>query len=195
MKTSISNLLKSRITQAGLLLTLVAGVTASTAWSDRPECRVKQGGAWAGQLGGIQWTAIHAPLSDDGKRAVQRLQWITLNADFEGLLGAFGAQRLSEASGVMEMTGKDTAKYTLVFYAVADGTASTTAPVAGQIKAIMVMTGLWHYTGPDKAESQEVLAVYLPDGNPEHNVLPAPDATPFKVFTFGWHPQHRIPLL
>jgi hypothetical protein len=92
------------------------------------------------------------------------------------------------------MINKDTAKYTLVFYAVADGTPSLTKPVAGQIKAIMVITGFWHYTGPDTAESQETLSVHLPDANPEHNVLPAPEATPFKVFSFPWHPQHRIPL-
>lgn len=195
MKALVSSFLRSRITQAALLVAVVAAAAASLAWSGRPEARVKLGGAWAGQLGGIQWISIHAPLGEDGMGAVQRAQWITLNADMERLLGALGAQRVSEASGVSELISKDTAKYTLVFYAFADGTASPTAPVAGQIKAIFVMTGLWHYTGPETAESQETIAVYLPDGNPEHNVLPAPDATPYMTSTFPWHPQHRIPLL
>ncbi len=51
-----------------------------------------------------------------------RLQWVTINAEFEGFLGVLGAQHMSAASGISEMINKDTAKFTLVFYAVADGT-------------------------------------------------------------------------
>jgi hypothetical protein len=91
MKSLIAKLLKSRITRTTLLVALVASAVASIAWSNHPNIRIKQGGAWVGQLGGIQWTAIHAPLSDDGMRIAERLQWITLNEDFEQLLGAFGA--------------------------------------------------------------------------------------------------------
>jgi len=90
------------------------------------------------------------------------------------------------------LVNNDTAEYNLVFYAVASG--STTPPQASQIKAIFVMTGTWHFADPDSAESEETLAAYLPDGDPEHNLLPAPDAVPFLVQSFGPHPQHRIPM-
>ena len=156
---------------------------------------MKQGGAWVGQLAGIQWTAVHSPLDADGIKATQRLQWVTINAEFQGALGALRAQHMSAGSGVSEMISKDTAKYTLVFYAVADGNPSSTPPQPDLVKALFVMKGLWHYTGPDTAESKETLAVYLPDGNPDHNVLPAPGATPFMVQNYDWHPQYRVPEL
>ena len=141
MKAQVSNFLKSKIIQGGLLLTLVAAVIASVGWSNERDGRVKQGGAWVGQLAGIQWTAIHAPLDADGQRAAMRLQWVTINAEFQGFLGALGAQHMSAASGISEMISKDTAKFTLVFYAVADGTPSPTAPQPDQVKAIFVMKG------------------------------------------------------
>jgi hypothetical protein len=193
MKTLLPKLLKYRVVQAGGLLALIAAVAVPIAWSRPPEARVRLGGAWVGQLGGIQWISIHTPLDPEAATAVGRLQWVTINAQYQGLLGALGAETLSEASGTYQLISNTTAKYNLVFYAVAKGTASPTTPQAGQIKAIFVMTGTWHYTGPFSAESQETLAAYLPDGDPEHNVLPGPDAEPFLSATYPPHPQHRIP--
>ena len=191
MKTLLPKLFTCRLAQAGGLLAVIAAVAASIAWSTPSEARAKLGGTWVGQLGGIQWISTHAPLDPEAKTAVSRLQWVTINAEYQGLLAMLGAQTVSEASGTLELISGDTANYRYVFYAVANG--GTTPPQAGQIKAIFVMAGTWRYTGPDSVVSQETLVAYLPDGNPEHNVLPAPDATPFLSVNFPPHPQYRTP--
>ncbi len=177
----------------GGLLAVMAALAVSMAWSRPPNACVRLGGCWVGQLGGIQWISTHAPLDPEARTAVSRLQWVTVNAEYQGLLGILGAQSLSEASGTLQLISNDTAKYRYVFYAYANGTPSPTAPQPGQIKAIFVMAGTWHYTGPDSVESQETLTAYLPDGDPEHNLLPASDATPFLTRSFGPHPQYRTP--
>lgn len=111
--------------------------------------------AGGGGSGGIQWISTHAPLDPEARTAVSRLQWVTLNAEYQGLLGLLGAQSISEASGTLEMISNDTARYRYVFYAVANG--STAPPQASQIKAIYVLAGTWRYTGPDTVFSQETL--------------------------------------
>jgi hypothetical protein len=176
MKTQISKFLKSKITQGGLLLTLVAAVTASIAWSDQPDCRVKLGGTWVGRYGDITWTGTYSP-DASGQNAVITLQWMTLSTDFEGLFGSIGAQSMSIASGHISMTGKDTASGKMIWYVLAEGTPSTTAPVAGQIKAIAVMTSKWHFTSPDTAQGSHTLKMYWPDA--QGSMLPAQHAVPF----------------
>ena len=181
MKTQISKFLKSKITQGGLLLTLVAAVTASIAWSDQPDCRVKLGGTWVGRYGDITWTGTYSP-DASGQNAVITLQWMTLSTDFEGLFGLIGAQSMSIASGYISMTGKHTASGKMIWYVLAEGTPSTTAPVAGQIKAIAVMTSDWHFTSPDTAQGAHNLKMYAPNAN--GSMLPAEHAVPFQDQSF-----------
>ncbi len=176
MKTQISNFLKSKIIRGVLLLGLVAAVTASIAWSDRPECRVKLGGTWVGRYGDITWTGTYSP-DASGQNAVITLQWMTVNTDFEGLFATVGAQSMSIASGFLNMTSRNTAAGKMIWYVLAEGTPSTTAPVAGQIKAIAVMTSDWHFTSPDTAQGAHNLKMYLPDA--QGSMLPAKGAVPF----------------
>lgn len=181
MKAQVGKFLKSKITQGGLLLILVAAVTASIAWSSRPEARVKLGGTWVGRYGDITWIGSYAP-DPDGQNAVVTLQWMTLGADFEYILGSIGAQEMSMVSGYLSMTGKHTASGKLLWYVLAPGTASTTQPVKGQVMAIAVMTSDWHFTSPSTAQGAHNLKMYAPDA--KGSMLPAEDAVPFLDLSF-----------
>jgi hypothetical protein len=176
MKTQVSKFLKSKIIQGVLLLVLIMAVAASIAASSQPEARVKLGGTWVGRYGDITWIGSYAP-DPGGQNAVVTLQWMTLGADFEWLLGSIGAQSMSTVSGYLSMTGKDTASGKLLWYVLAPGTASTTQPAAGQVKAIAVMTSDWHFTSPDAAQGAHNLKMYAPNAN--GSMLPAEGAVPF----------------
>jgi hypothetical protein len=189
MNTSLRHFFQSRITQSALLLTLLAAVTASIAWSNTPEARFKLGGTWVGRNGDITWTGTYVPDSD-GKNAVVTLQWMTLGADFEALLGSVGAAEMSLASGYVSLTGKDTASGKLIWYLVAPGTASATQPARGQVKAIAVMLSDWRFTTPTTAEGKHNLKMYLPDA--QGSMLPAPDAVPFLDLTFEGVPHQKL---
>jgi hypothetical protein len=69
---------------------------------------------------------------------------------------------------------------------------SLTAPVADQVKTINVLSGYWHYTGPNAAESKENYSVYVNDGQPGHSMMPAPGAIPAFTQDYDWHPQQLL---
>ena len=160
MKTLLPKLLNGRLAHAGALLAVIAAVSASIAWSSQPKGRVKLGGTWVGRYGDITWTGTYSPDSS-GQNAMVSLQWITMGADFEALFASLGAEDASIASGFISMVGRDTATGKLIWYLRTQGT--TTPPVAGQIKAIMVMANEWHYTSPTTAVGNHNLKIYLPD--------------------------------
>ncbi len=199
MKNVLSKLVQCRWARGAALLAAVAAVLASVAFSGQSQAHYRLGGAWVGQVSGVQWVSMHAPLDADAKTAAAKLEWLSISGPFNGLAVGFGANRFSSAVGNFEMISNDTAKYILTFYAVAGGL-SATPPVGDKVKLIMIMTGTWHYTGENSAESTEVLRMYRSDGNPDHDVVPTPEQelrTPYfpkdiSPMSFDWHPQVRL---
>ena len=96
---------------------------------------------------------------------------------------------MSLASGSIHMNSTDTASNKLIWYMLAPGTPSATQPVAGQVKAIAVMTGEFHFTSPDAAEGTHNLKIYFPD--PHGSLLPE-DGTLFFDQTFEKVPHQKI---
>jgi hypothetical protein len=188
MKTSITKFLKTRMIQGSLLLALIAAVAASVAWSGKDEGRIKLGGTWVGRSGDITWTASYAPDSS-GQNAVTTLQWMTVGADFEGLMGSIGAETMSLVSGGMSMTSKDTAAGKLIWYFLAPGIASTTHPVAGQVKAIAVMTSDWHFASSTTAAGTHNIKLYLPGA--QGSLLPE-DGVLFMEATYQDVPHQKV---
>ena len=80
----------------------------------------------------------------------------------------------------------------MIWYVLAEGTPSTTAPVAGQIKAIAVMTSDWHFTSPDTAQGAHNLKTYLPDA--QGSMLPAKGAVPFLDVSYEGVLAFAVPL-
>jgi hypothetical protein len=169
MRSFINGLLEGRIIRWGGLLAATLIVAASIAWSDHDQGRVKLGGTWAGKLGDITWTSTWTPDST-GQNATITLQWMTLSVDFEAMLGLLGADHMSMVSGSISMVNPDRAKGKIIWYIVAEGTASTTQPVAGQIKAVAVMTDDFHFTSSSTALGTHELKIYSAD--PKNPLVP-----------------------
>jgi hypothetical protein len=183
MNTALSNFLNSRIIQASLLLALIATIAASVAWSSGDEGRIKLGGTWVGRSGDITWTASYAP-DPSGQNAVTTLQWMTV-----ALMGSIGAETMSLVSGYQSMTGKNTATGKLIWYFLAPGVASPTHPVAGQVKAIAVMTSDWQFTSPTTGEGTHNIKLYLPSA--QGSLLPE-DGHLFMDVTFENVPHQKV---
>ncbi len=189
MKAIVGRFLKSRITQGGLLLAVVAAIAATIAWSGHPTGRAKLGGTWVGRYGDITWTSTYSPDSS-GQNATVTLQWMTLSAEFEALIASIGGQTMSMVSGSYSMVSPDTAKGWLLWYTLAEGTPSTTTPVAGQVKGINMMESEWHFTSPTTALGKHTLKMYLPDA--QGSLVPADDAVPFLVLNFENVPHQKV---
>jgi len=96
---------------------------------------------------------------------------------------------MSLVSGYRSMTSKDTASGKLIWYALSPGTASPTAPVAGKVKAIAVMTSDWTFTSSTTAEGTHNLKMYIP--NAQGSLLPE-DSHLFMEVTFDKVPHQKI---
>ncbi len=186
MRTLVTQLYKSKMARAGLCFALLVAVVASIAWSSPPEPRLK--GTWVGSFEGITWTSTYAP-DALGQSAVLTLQWITMNEQFEGLMGSIGAESMSIVSGSMHMVSGNRATGKLIWYLFAPGTASATAPVAGQVKAIAVMTSDWHFTSRTTAEGTHNLKMYFP--NAQGSLLPE-DGTLFLDMDYDKVPHQKV---
>ena len=187
MKTRLNKLLTSRITRWGFLAVLLIAVGATVGGTNHRHYQL--GGAWVGQVQGIQWSAIHTPLDPAGQTAAIQIQFPTYpDALQAGLLTTFGADTLSVGVGELAMTDRDTAKFTWVAYAVTDAH----PPV---IKAIWLVNGTWDITGQDSAMSTETLRIYAPDADANHDGLPDSNATPLATVPFPPGLNVRVSIL
>ena len=190
MRTFLQKPLKTKFFRGVLSLTALAAIAACIAMGGGPDGRIKLGGTWVGRLGDITWTGTYAP-DPSGQNAVITLQWMTLNSDFQRLNAMLGAKTPSQVSGCIGMTGPNTARGKLIWYLVDPGTASVSAPVAGTVKGIAVMTLDWVFTSKATALGAHELKVYVPNQNgsllPEDGTL-----VPGFPVTFTDTPHQKI---
>ena len=164
-------------------------VVTQTAASDPNYGQKKLGGAWVGGVGGIQWSAVYAPLDPAGRTATLQIQFPGYPAAIQaGLLAPFGADTVSVGVGEAAMTDRDTAKFTWVAYAVTDAH----PPV---IMAIFVVNGTMDFTGPDSAMTTETVRIYLPDADANHDGLPDSYDSPLATVPFPPGLNVRVPIL
>lgn len=170
MKTLLNKLLKCRITRWGFLavLLIAAGATVAAMNQKHPQL----GGGFIGNNGaGNVWNALQIPLDPAGRTAAVRVNMTAYNAEFAGLLAALGADTVTEFVGELAMISRDTAKYGSVAYANQQGNPP-------QRRAILVMNGKLHFTGPDSFTVNYTIDVYpvnVPDTSPFYG-LPNADA-------------------
>jgi hypothetical protein len=183
-------------------------IATTTAWANGNQCHepYKLGGAWVGTWVGkdstgadtrISWSHIHAPMDPARRTAAIKIQWHESTADLVGLNQALDFTS-SEGVGEMAMVDRDTARYTIIWYGVAN------EPLR-QIRAIYVLNGRWTFKGPNLAQSEETLKIYLtndgaamlgvPDADADHDLLPDATAVPIFACSFTGTTHRRVPIL
>src|SRR5262249_7768048 len=142
--TDKSMVMRRRVLKFGsvglLAIALVAGTLCVTGFGQK---YYRLGGAWVGGHTGFTWSAIQAQMDPLGQTCAARPIVKYYDATFAGLLGAFGADHLSDVVGEARMISPDTAKWTLISYAQA------TPHSPGELlenKAIVMFSGTWKFT-------------------------------------------------
>ncbi len=169
MKTLINRLLQGRIARWGFLAALLIAVGASVGWMNQGHYQL--GGGWIFSAPDTIYTALQIPLDPAGRTAAIRVHAMTYDLGTAGLVTAFGADTLSESTGEAEMTGRNTAKWTLVAYGQAQGNPP-------QIRAICVSAGTLQFTGPNSLGILYTLKVYAATADADGDGFPDPDTLP-----------------
>jgi hypothetical protein len=170
-------------------LALVAGTLCVTGWGTIFD---RLGGAWVGGHPGFTWSAIQAPMDPLGQTCCDRPILKYYDAQFAGLLASFGADSLSDAVGEARMISPDTAKWTLIAYAVA------TPHQPGDLlqnKAIVMFSGTWQFTSHDTAVLNYTVNVYLPSADADGDGFPDANAQPVLTIPGFVDNAKRVPIL
>jgi hypothetical protein len=172
-----------------IALALVAGTLCVTGWGT---IFYRLGGAWVGGHPGFTWSAIQAPMDPLGQTCCDRPILKYYDAQFAGLLASFGADSLSDAVGEARMISPDTAKWTLIAYAVA------TPHQPGDLlqnKAIVMFSGTWQFTSHDTAVLNYTVNVYLPSADADGDGFPDANAQPVLTIPGFVDNAKRVPIL
>ena len=150
------------------------------------------GGAWIGGHPGFTWSAIQAPMDPLGQTCADRPIVKNFDAQFAGLLAAFGADNLSDAVGEARMVSPDTARWTLLAHAQA------TPHAPGELlatKAIVLFSGTWKFTSNDTVVLNYTVSVYLPSADADGDGLPDANAQPVLTIPGIVDNARRVPIL
>jgi hypothetical protein len=172
-----------------LTMALAAGTLCVTGFGTK---YYRLGGAWIGGHPGFTWSAIQAPLDPLGQTCCDRAIVKYFDAQFAGLLAAFGADNLSDAVGEARMISPDTARWTLLAYAVA------TPHAPGELlqnQAIVLYSGTWKFTSDNTVVLNYSVNVYLPSADADGDGLPDPGATPVLTLPGFTDNAKRVPIL
>ena len=176
----------------GVILTgiaLVAGTLSVTGFGQR---HYRLGGAWVGGRSGFLWSALQSPLDPLGQTAAARPILKHFDAQFAGLLAAFGADNLSDAVGEARMISPDTARWTLLAHAQA------TPHQPGDLletKAILIYFGTWKYTSEDTAVLNYTVKVYPASADADDDGYPDANAQPILTVPGIVDNARRVPIL
>lgn len=163
--TSITGLLQGRITRRSLLAAALPIAGVSLAWAGEglkqgdEKGPFRLGGSWiASDNRGLLLNELMVPLDPAGKTAaffVAPVSYDQATADFVTM---FGGDFLSDISGYMEMTGRDTAKARGIYYVVQSGNPA-------EVKAILEILIQFQFTDADTMVSEYTHNVYAPSAD------------------------------
>jgi hypothetical protein len=170
-------------------IALVAGTLCVTGFGTK---YYRLGGAWVGGHPGFTWSAIQAPMDPLGQTCCDRPIVKYYDAQFAGLLAAFGADSLSDAIGEARMISPDTARWTLISYAQA------TPQQPGDLlqnKAIVMFSGTWKFTSDNTVVLNYTVNVYLPSADADDDGYPDAGAQPVLTIPGVVDNAKRVPIL
>jgi hypothetical protein len=153
-------------------LALIVGALCATGFGTK---NYQISGGWIGGGSAYTWSVMFAPSDPAGQTAGARTILKYFNNQFAGLLAAFGAENVSDATGEIKMVGPDTARWTLVSYMQV---APKQPGDALENKAIIVAHGTWQFTSDKTAVLNYVLDVYLPSADADGDGFPDAGAQP-----------------
>ncbi len=185
LRPSINGLLQGRITRRRLLAAALPAAGASLAFAGEKSgdqgC-FRLGGSWiAVEEGtGLTMNEVFIPLDPAGKTAAVRVMPLFV---FPDVLSMLHADTLSDAVGHAEMTGRDTAKATIIEYAQAGN-----PPTA--VKAIFLVSCQFRFIDADTMLSSYTQWIYPPSAD----YLPHGDAL-FPPYSSQTVTNKRVPLL
>jgi hypothetical protein len=128
--------------------------------------------------------ALQVPLDPAGRTAALHLKFHTWPAAFAKLFSGLGANTLTDSTGEVEMTGRDTFKLNWVAYGIEQGN----PPV---IRFVLVYTGEAQFTGPDSYNIAGDFYVYLASADIDKDGFP--DETPLMIIP-GSASAKRVPI-
>ncbi len=150
--------------------------------------QMQLGGGFIGSGNGAIFDALQIPLDPAGRTAALHLKLHTWSPAYAGLLAKFGADTVTESTGQVEMTGRDTFKVCWIAYLIKQAN----PPV---IQGIMVLTGNARFTGPDSYVIVSNFDIYSAaadankDGFPDPGILPS-----FSTATPNTNYATRVPI-
>jgi|SRR5437899_1371778 len=186
----ITHRVNLKIVSAGIVAAaLVVGTFCVTGFGTK---FYRLGGAWVGGHPGFTWSAIQAPMDPLGQTCSDRPIVKYFDAQFAGLLAAFGADNLSDAVGEARMISPDTARWSLISYAQA------TPHQPGDLlqnKAIVMFSGTWKFTSEDTVVLNYSVNVYLPSADADGDGFPDAGAQPVLTIPGFVDNAKRVPIL
>ncbi len=154
--------------QAAALLTLVAAVAATVAWSGSPPARVQLGGAWIGQIdSGSRIAVTYGAVDPSGLKGVWRGQVLFPPA----MLAAMGVDTVTDLIADEVVTGPNTSESTGIGYGLA----------GGNIALILVDHSFYIHVSPIEKHNTHVTSVYLASADADNDGFPDAGATPIAV--------------
>jgi len=165
MKVLVGSFLKSRITQGGLLLAVVAAAVATIAWTDPTSTVFKLQGAWIAKTDvGLVSMLTFAQSDPSGRSAVFRNQMIWPPE----LLASLGLDAVSEEVAEEVITGPNTSEYTGIWYGLA----------SGRIVMIFVDNSTLTFDSPTQKTVYHTITTYLASADADNDGYPDPGSTP-----------------
>jgi hypothetical protein len=153
-------------------ITIAGGALCVTGFGQKS---YRLNGGWVGGNPSYTWSVLFAPSDPTGQTAAARPILKYFNNQFAGLLAAFGADNLSDATGEAKMVSLDTAQWTLISYM------QVTPHQPGDLlqnMAIVVSHGTWKFTSDNTAVLNYTLDIYPPSADADGDGFPDPGTTP-----------------
>ena len=171
-------------------------VLTQTAGSKNNQQANKLEGAWVSKVPGtaMQWTTVYTP--DASGRRATITGALQVRIPFEVMFPTLPppVDGSYDFVGEAVMTGPDTAKATMVGYAVKKVTPSAQYPFGEQVLWTWVGSGDIKFTASGKTESTGTMGIYLPEADADGDGLPDPGQNPIICFPVAY-PSVRLGLM
>jgi hypothetical protein len=148
--------------------------------------QMQLGGGFIGSSNGIIFDALQVPLDPAGRTAALHLKFHNWLAETAGLLSAFGADTLTESTGQVKMTGRNTFNVSWIAYGIKQGN----PPL---IRLIIVYTGAAQFTGPDSYDITGTFDIYPAAADDNGDGFPDSGIGPFMSIP-GFASAKRVPI-